>query len=33
VSTATVDKHRWKIFEKMRVDNVVELVRLLHDGI
>ncbi len=32
VSTATVDKHRWKIFEKMRVDNVVELVRLLHDG-
>ncbi len=33
VSTATVDKHRWKIFEKMEVDNVVELVRLLQDGV
>ena len=29
VSTATVDKHRWKVFEKMQVDNVVELVRLV----
>ena len=29
VSTATVDKHRWKVFEKMQVDNVVELVRFV----
>jgi two-component system, LuxR family, response regulator FixJ len=29
VSAPTVDKHRWKVLEKMRVDNVVELVRLI----
>jgi two-component system response regulator FixJ len=29
VSAPTVDKHRWKVLEKMRVDNVVELVRLV----
>ena len=29
VSAATVDKHRWKVFEKMQVDNVVELVRFV----
>jgi two-component system, LuxR family, response regulator FixJ len=31
VSSATVDKHRWRIFEKMQVENVVELVRLVGD--
>jgi two-component system response regulator DctR len=31
VSAATVDKHRWKVLEKMKVDNVVELVRLIAD--
>jgi two-component system response regulator FixJ len=29
ISAPTVDKHRWKVLEKMRVDNVVELVRLV----
>jgi two-component system, LuxR family, response regulator FixJ len=29
VSAPTVDKHRWKVLEKMHVDNVVELVRLV----
>jgi FixJ family two-component response regulator len=29
ISAPTVDKHRWKVLEKMRVDNVVELVRLM----
>jgi two-component system response regulator FixJ len=31
VSAATVDKHRWKVLEKMKVDNIVELVRLIAD--
>ncbi|HEV2970321.1 MAG TPA: response regulator [Pirellulales bacterium] len=30
-SLPTVDKHRWKVFEKMRVDNVVELFRLMSE--
>ncbi len=31
VTVPTVDKHRWKVLEKMHVDNVVELVRLLSE--
>ena len=27
----TVDKHRWKVFEKMQVETVVELANLLHE--
>jgi two-component system response regulator FixJ len=29
VAVPTVDKHRWKVLEKMRVENVVELLRLV----
>lgn len=31
VSVPTVDKHRWSVFEKLRVANAVELVRLVND--
>ncbi len=31
VSVPTVDKHRWKVFEKMAVDNTVELLRRVNE--
>ncbi|HEV3418140.1 MAG TPA: response regulator [Pirellulales bacterium] len=31
ISLPTVDKHRWKVFEKMGVEHVVELVRLMNE--
>jgi FixJ family two-component response regulator len=31
ISLPTVDKHRWKVLEKMQVENVVELVRLMSE--
>ena len=31
VSVPTVDKHRWRVFEKMAVDNTVELLRRVNE--